>query len=50
MLYPTHEQALRWGSQKLEVTVWEYADGLPHDYQPIYHADSSVNGDRRVGS
>ncbi len=26
MLYPTHRQALRWGVQKLRVTVWEYAD------------------------
>ena len=50
MLYPTHDQAVQWGSQRLEVTVWEYADGQPHDYQPIYHADSSINGDRRLGS
>ncbi len=26
LLYPTHEQALQWGVQRLEVTVWEYAD------------------------
>lgn len=26
VLYPTHEVAQRWGSQRLEVTVWEYAD------------------------
>lgn len=26
VLYPTHEIALRWGSQWLDVTVWEYAD------------------------
>ncbi|MEM6458636.1 MAG: 3D domain-containing protein [Planctomycetota bacterium] len=26
VLYPTHERALRWGAQRLDVTVWEYAD------------------------
>ena len=26
VLYPTHERALQWGVQELEVTVWEYAD------------------------
>jgi len=26
VLYPTHEVALGWGVQDLEVTVWEYAD------------------------
>jgi len=50
MLYPTHEQAMQWGTKKLEITVWEYADGQPHDYQPIYHADSSINGGRKLGS
>lgn len=29
LLYPTHEQARKWGSQMLAVTVWEYADGKP---------------------
>jgi 3D (Asp-Asp-Asp) domain-containing protein len=29
VLYPTHEEARRWGRQSLTVTVWEYADGLP---------------------
>lgn len=29
VLYPTHEQARKWGSQMLTVTVWEYADGKP---------------------
>ena len=29
VLYPTHEIARRWGRQKLQVTVWEYADDLP---------------------
>jgi len=26
VLYPTHEVAMQWGVQDLEVTVWEYAD------------------------
>lgn len=26
LLYPTHERALVWGAQRLDVTVWEYAD------------------------
>lgn len=26
VLYPTHEIARQWGAQRLEVTVWEYAD------------------------
>lgn len=26
MLYPTHEEARRWGVQRLTVTLWEYAD------------------------
>jgi len=26
MLYPTHSIAMKWGRQKLQVVVWEYAD------------------------
>lgn len=26
VLYPTHNRALQWGAQRLDVTVWEYAD------------------------
>jgi 3D (Asp-Asp-Asp) domain-containing protein len=26
LLYPTHQRALQWGVQDLEITVWEYAD------------------------
>lgn len=26
VLYPTHEEALEWGVQYLDVTIWEYAD------------------------
>lgn len=29
VLFPTHDQARKWGVQKLKVTVWEYADGKP---------------------
>ena len=31
LLFPTHQQALQWGRKKIEVTVWEYADGSPVD-------------------
>lgn len=31
VLYATHEQARKWGVQKIDVVVWEYADGLPAD-------------------
>jgi 3D (Asp-Asp-Asp) domain-containing protein len=33
VLYPTHEQAERWGVQRLNVIVWEYADGKPCDFE-----------------
>jgi len=26
LLYPTHEEALQWGVQRMPVTVWEYVD------------------------
>lgn len=29
LLFPTHEEALQWGRQRILVTIWEYADGLP---------------------
>jgi 3D (Asp-Asp-Asp) domain-containing protein len=29
VLYATHEQARKWGVQKLPITVWGYADGEP---------------------
>lgn len=36
VLYPTHSVALKWGVQKLRVTVWEYADGSgPCDFRAI---------------
>lgn len=36
MLQPTDAQARRWGSQRLAVTVWEYADGKPNDFKATY--------------
>lgn len=30
VLYPTHEIARKWGRQRLQVTVWEFADGKPN--------------------
>lgn len=30
VLFPTHEEARKWGVRKIKVTVWEYADGLPN--------------------
>ncbi len=29
LLFPTHEEARKWGRQRVLVTVWEYADGKP---------------------
>lgn len=31
VLFPTHEQAIRWGVRRMKVTVWGYADGAPKD-------------------
>ncbi len=31
VLFPTHEEARRWGVRKIKVTVWDYADGLPRE-------------------
>ena len=33
VLYPTHNEAVRWGAQRLTVTVWEYADGKPSGFR-----------------
>jgi 3D (Asp-Asp-Asp) domain-containing protein len=33
VLYPSHETALQWGVQRLDVTVWEYADGKPNGFR-----------------
>lgn len=30
VLYPTHEIARQWGRRKVQVTVWEFADGKPN--------------------
>lgn len=29
VLFPTHQQAIKWGVRKIKVIVWEYADGKP---------------------
>jgi len=29
LLFPTHEEARKWGRKRILVTVWEYADGKP---------------------
>jgi 3D (Asp-Asp-Asp) domain-containing protein len=42
LLYPTHEQAEQWGAQRLEVTVWEYADGQPNDFEIRYNSASAL--------
>ncbi len=31
VLFPTHEQAKAWGTRRIAVTVWEYADGKAKD-------------------
>lgn len=33
VLFPTHEEAVRWGVRALDVTIWEYADGKPNDFK-----------------
>jgi 3D (Asp-Asp-Asp) domain-containing protein len=35
VLYPTHEVAMCWGVQELDVVVWEYADGLPSGFRRV---------------
>jgi len=35
VLFPTHDVAMAWGVQDLEVTVWEYADGLPNGFKRL---------------
>lgn len=35
VLYPTHELAVEWGVQELDVEVWEYADGLPSGFRRV---------------
>jgi 3D (Asp-Asp-Asp) domain-containing protein len=31
LLFPTHKEARQWGRQRIRITIWEYADGLPPD-------------------
>lgn len=44
LLHPSHEQAMQWGVRTLEVTIWEYADGMPNDFRARFNADSAVKG------
>ncbi len=38
VLFPTHEQAKRWGVRDLKVTIYEYADGEPNDFRENHWA------------
>lgn len=38
VLYPSHEIAVQWGVQELDVEVWEYADGLPSGFRRVRRA------------
>lgn len=38
VLFPTHEEARRWGVRDLDVTVWEYADGQPNGFREYHWA------------
>jgi 3D (Asp-Asp-Asp) domain-containing protein len=42
LLFPTHEIARQWGVQRLEVTVWEYADGQPNGFVPRFNKNAAV--------
>jgi 3D (Asp-Asp-Asp) domain-containing protein len=33
VLYSTHDIAKRWGAQRLDVTIWEYADDKPNGFR-----------------
>jgi len=35
VLFPTHEEALKWGARHIKVTVWEYADGKAENWRAI---------------
>ena len=41
VLFPTHEAAMRWGRRTLDVTVWEYDDGLPNGFKRVRRAPRS---------
>ncbi len=36
VLFPTHEAAMQWGVRRLEVTIWNYADGGPDHLTPRF--------------
>jgi 3D (Asp-Asp-Asp) domain-containing protein len=35
VIFPTHEEALKWGARRIKVTVWEYADGKSENWRAI---------------
>jgi 3D (Asp-Asp-Asp) domain-containing protein len=35
VLYSTHEVAMQWGVQEVEVKIWQYADGLPNGFRRL---------------
>ncbi len=38
VLFPTHDEALRWGRRTLDVTIWEYDDGRPSGFKRVRRA------------
>lgn len=43
MLFATDALARKWGTQRLSVTVWEYADGKPNDFKTCYTGAARAN-------
>lgn len=41
VLFPTHEAAMRWGRRTLDITIWEYDDGLPNGFKRVRRAPRS---------
>ncbi|MFZ9879908.1 MAG: 3D domain-containing protein [Phycisphaerales bacterium] len=35
VLFPTHAEAMRWGVQTIDVTVWEYDDGRASEFKRV---------------
>lgn len=47
VLFPTHEQARRWGVREIDVVVWDYDDGLPNHFRRQRRTSGRVSGPRR---
>lgn len=41
VLFPTHDEAVRWGRRALDVTIWEYDDGRPSGFRRVRRASRS---------